>query len=91
MLNVALSGEKQAAQHILLLNTAVKRATSAQGYTSVRIECDCVVRSLAILLFGDLDRVRFDGPKAVQSCLHHPCCGADWNPTYRGKRKKALE
>lgn len=48
-------------------------------HTSVRIECDCVMRSLVVVLFGDLDCVGFDGPKAVQGCLHHICGGADWN------------
>lgn len=42
-------------------------------HTSARIECDCEVRSLAIVLLGDLDCVRFDGPKAVQGGFHHSC------------------
>lgn len=47
--------------------------------TSVRTERDRVVGPLVVVLLWDLDRVRFDRPKAVQRRFHHGCWGADGN------------
>lgn len=53
------------------MNACDNHNTFVSFHTSVRIESDQEVRSLAIVLFGDMDSVGFDGPKGVQGSLDH--------------------